>query len=244
VAATTTAATGRSSTYVGGIAGINSLENNITSCAALNISVEAIDTNNNYAGRVTGNDIGTLSGNYAKSTMLVNGVTVTDDLTSSLTDKQGKDITIDYISTETWWSDTLGWDFTNAWNWKDGYLPYLNEEYKIDVSSLSNNLAHSLVKPAAILTLVTSGAGLALHNGDDGDAFLSGDTVTVTATPDDGHVFVGWVDEDGEPVSSSEVYKFKIVEDITLTAVFEESITETAYLTNTKKSKQVRTWFL
>ena len=244
VTATSTAASGRSATYVGGIAGINNRKDSITSCAALNISINAIDTNNNYAGRIAGNNIGKLSGNYAKSTMLVNGVTVTDDQTSPLTNKQGKGITIDDISTETWWSDTLGWDFTNAWNWKDGYLPYLNEEYKVDVSSLSNNFSHSLVKPAVSLTLVTSGAGLALYNGDGGDAFLSGDTVTVTATPDAGYVFVGWVDEDGKPVSSSEVYKFKIVEDMTLTAVFEESKTETAYLKNIKKSKQVRTWFL
>ena len=125
------------------------------------------------------------------------------------------------ISAQSWWSTTpLTWDFTNAWHWESGYLPYLNDSHKISISSLNLNTTRMLLPQTATLTLGTSGNGAASHDGEYGDTLLIGTEVTITATPDAGYVFVEWRDETGEAVSTDAEYSFEFTGDVTLTAVF------------------------
>jgi hypothetical protein len=69
---------------------------------------------------VTGNigDDITLSNNYARSDMLVNGSIVTGGTT---TNKDGANVTAgtaaNQYNNQAFWVTTLGWDFTTIWEW-------------------------------------------------------------------------------------------------------------------------------
>ena len=52
--------------------------------------------------------------------------------------------------------------------------------------------------------------------------YAHGESVTVTAEDKDGKVFTGWQDESGEIVSTQKEYTFKVEEEKTLTAVYED----------------------
>ena len=70
-----------------------------------------------------------------------------------------------------------------------------------------------LLPQTAALTLGVSGSGTAGHDGEYGDTFLVGSTVTVTAAPEEGYTFAEWLDENGEAVSTEAVYSFEITGD-------------------------------
>ena len=207
--------------YAGGVAGNNT--GGITNCAALNGSVSAaVDVGGTYTRRVAGdNSGGTLTNTYANSAMRVNNVTVTDDTSNPENTINGAGVGSHAISAQSWWSSMLGWTFSiGGWSWESDCLPYLNDSHMIPISNLSMNLTRMLLPQTVTLTLGTSGNGAASHDGEYGDTFLVGDTVTITAKPDEGYVFVEWWDENDETVSADAVYSFEIIEDMTLTAVF------------------------
>ncbi len=81
--------------------------------------------------------------------------------------------------------------------------------------------------------------------------FPEGNTVTVSATPKDGYVFLNWTDKDGKAVSSEPTYRFELNGDVTLTACFEalpvelrsfmaEGLTTVAEIDNEKKTVALR----
>jgi len=215
-------ATSNLSAFAGGVSGDNARGGSIINCAALNSSVQA-SGGSLYTGRVVGESA--VTNCYANSAMTVVNNIVSDG------GNNGTGVGSTAISDQSWWSTTpLTWDFTNAWHWESGYLPYLNDSHKISISSLNLNTTRMLLPQTATLTLCTSGNGAASHDGEYGDTFLIGTEVTITATPDAGYVFVEWQDETGEAVSTDAEYSFEITGDVTLTAVFtlaEESQAET-----------------
>lgn len=75
-----------------------------------------------------------------------------------------------------------------------------------------------------------------------GGQYQEGESVTVTATPNEGHQFVAW-QEGGQTVSTSASYTFTISEDRALTAVFEEEkkITFLQYIDTSQFNNAVNT---
>lgn len=69
------------------------------------------------------------------------------------------------------------------------------------------------------VTVIIDGSGTADVTGiEDGYTFV-GETVTVTATPDEGWTFAYWTNESGKIVSYDAEYTFEVEGDVTLTAV-------------------------
>ena len=101
---------------VGGIAGYNSTGAALQNCVALNESITGTPT----YGRVAGINLGTLTNNYARDDMKVNGATVTPGA------NHGEDVGGTQYNTKAWWNKDntptagpAGWDFssTGAWTW-------------------------------------------------------------------------------------------------------------------------------
>lgn len=92
----------------------------------------------------------------------------------------------------------------------------------------------------SILTIHPTGYGTILFKDSDGTIILAQDNtliqvmlgykVTVVATPYEDYYFVGWfINNEDTPVSTDTEYTFTVVEDITLTAKFNEYPTVTVY---------------
>ena len=104
--------------------GISSAGTSTTSATGnlISNSVALLDSlTQNPAGtpyRVVRSDSYTMpkSNNYASSNMLVNGNTVSGGTT---TNGNGADVSPETYHTQSFWQNTLGWDFTNIWYWDD-----------------------------------------------------------------------------------------------------------------------------
>ena len=116
-------ATGRVSCIVntvqsGGIVG-DVDTTSIKNCVGLNTTIQGDPSN---SGRILGHSFGgSLSNNYARSDMLVNGWATTS---TSITSINGAGITSDEYFTATWWTTSAAWD-TSIWDITDGKLPTL-----------------------------------------------------------------------------------------------------------------------
>ncbi|MCL2480446.1 MAG: hypothetical protein FWF38_01900 [Spirochaetaceae bacterium] len=109
---------------VGGVAGNNSAST-VQNCVALNPGVTG------GVGRIGYSDVtATLSSNYARSDMEVNGSTITS---SDADSENGKDITSTEYYTTSWWTTSGNWKTTGGasawsttiWNITNGKLPTL-----------------------------------------------------------------------------------------------------------------------
>jgi uncharacterized repeat protein (TIGR02543 family) len=102
--------------FIGSIAG--SINGTVQNCVALNENISASD---NY-GRVVGEHYGTLSNNYARSDMTINGIAITwANIGTEARD--GMDIGSIQCSDMDWWRYTAG--FFNSW-WADKLPPDIN----------------------------------------------------------------------------------------------------------------------
>ncbi len=73
------------------------------------------------------------------------------------------------------------------------------------------------VKPARCMIIVTAGEnGTAMGTGE----YLGGRMATLTATPNEGYLFVKWTDESGKVVSTQATYTFTVSATMTYTAHF------------------------
>jgi hypothetical protein len=116
--------------YGGGVVGRNNSDSStVRNCVALNPSV----TSSTFVGRVVASNSGTLTNNYAQSSMTVkyswNGSTGTNKtLDKGRAKEDGEDIYWALYHDQEFWSSTrmMGWDFTNVWQWSTSIqLPIL-----------------------------------------------------------------------------------------------------------------------
>ena len=101
----------------GGICGISNNQFSISNCFSAGASIEAKNNDGDptgSAGRIEGYDYGasTFSNNYALSTLLVNGSTVSS---ADATSKDGADASLGNFQSQSWIQSTLGWDFNTIW---------------------------------------------------------------------------------------------------------------------------------
>lgn len=95
----------------GGIVGGSEVSSNqVSNSVMLSDSVSG-----NSPGRIGGGSSGiTYQNNYALSSVLVNGGIVSGGIA---TDKNGADITTTQATSQSFYENTLGWDFVNTWYW-------------------------------------------------------------------------------------------------------------------------------
>ncbi len=110
-------------TKVGGIAGDVAYNGKVRNCAALNPTIIASGAS---TGRVVGSNVGTLTNNYAFSSMKVNGNIVTG---GSANNSNGTDLSITRANAASFWTtegnwNTSAWD-TSVWTITDHKLPIL-----------------------------------------------------------------------------------------------------------------------
>jgi hypothetical protein len=112
------------STHVGGIAGGGSGNSSVQNCAALNSSIT--ETANTYSlnarnenGRIIAKPDNncTLSNNYGKSGLSIGSYDNSIVVTPSISGQHGEDIAASVYNTQTWWQNTLNWDFDTVWEW-------------------------------------------------------------------------------------------------------------------------------
>ena len=126
---------GRNGGLVGtvNIIGFVSIPNTISSTVALQTSISGTSpaygrvwgAAYSYSSATSYTQISTISGatTYANAAMLVNGNTVSGGTT---TNKNGADVSASTYHTQTFWQNTLGWDFDTVWYWDDAeQLPKL-----------------------------------------------------------------------------------------------------------------------
>ena len=114
---------------VGGVAGYV-IGSSVANCVALNPSITRIaGSTGTTFGRVVGENYGTLTYNYANSSMAYyDGATLLPSFPiagGGLTHENGADC--DAVPTATWWTTTsaLGWDWTAIWQVTAGSYPTL-----------------------------------------------------------------------------------------------------------------------
>jgi uncharacterized repeat protein (TIGR02543 family) len=123
-------------------------------------------------------------------------------------------------------SAAAGYAFTN-WT-ENGNVVSNNASYTFNVTqnrSLSANFTANTY--TVVLNVGPAGGGITAGGG----TFSHGQSVTVTAAPEQGFVFNGWF-EDGNMVSNQETYTFTITHNRTLTANFEREMFVLTYLTD------------
>ena len=104
---------------IGGIVGRVEVSCSVSNCAALNPSITTVA---GTAGRVVGSNAGTLSNNYARNDMTVNGILINS---TSGSDINGISKSINEILTYSTYSSSsnLGWQFGNdddhPWKWDE-----------------------------------------------------------------------------------------------------------------------------
>ena len=160
---------------------------------------------------------------YAKWT--VNTYTISADVTPAYAGNvtvNGSDTSTTVVAgTEVTLSATAnsGYHFV-AWV-ENGQTVSSNNPYTFTVNS-----SHTLNAKFERLYTVTVGS-TAGGTATGGGTYTEGDTVTLTATPNTGYRFVGWVDQSGQSVSSDNPFTFVATSDSTLTAKFEQVYTVT-----------------
>jgi len=107
-----------------------------------------------------------------------------------------------------------GWEFIN-WT-EDGNVISTESEFQYEVTK-DTTLIANFQKKTLLLTIGSLGFGSV----SGGGSYLYGDNVTVTATPDEGHKFIGWYIGDSL-ISNDNIFTFVIDENLELTAKFEE----------------------
>ncbi|HJJ30637.1 MAG TPA: InlB B-repeat-containing protein, partial [Methanocorpusculum sp.] len=113
-------------TKVGGLVGVLESGTQLNNCIALNEIVSSTTAPPN--GRVVGDFVGgTISNCYAWDGMLVNGNLVSTDVGPSLKNGTNASSGI-FWNNQSFFQNTLGWNFDNVWKMNDG-----NENYKLPV---------------------------------------------------------------------------------------------------------------
>ncbi len=106
-------------------------------------------------------------------------------------------------------------------NWtKDGAEVSTSAEYTFTVQENVTLVANFKEVDKYTVTVESSNSEYGTVSG--GGSFKEGESVTVTATPADGCVFVNWT-VNGQTVSASETYTFKVENDVTLVANFKHT---------------------
>lgn len=100
---------------------------------------------------------------------------------------------------------------------KDGVTIATTDSYSFTAKE-DCTLTAIFLKKYTVKTAVENGEGGTVSDGGD---YISGASVTVTASAKSGYAFKGW-QKDGVTVSTDPSYSFTATEDCTLTAVFEE----------------------
>jgi hypothetical protein len=113
------------SSFVGGVVGYN--YHTVQNCVALSPSVSATEDNNTYIGRVVGYNMSgvTLSNNHARDDMALtyNDGNSNYEPTGGADSKDGQ-ATSEYEN-QDFWVRTMGWRFSDVWQWGPGNLPIL-----------------------------------------------------------------------------------------------------------------------
>ncbi|MBE5922222.1 MAG: hypothetical protein E7269_05665, partial [Lachnospiraceae bacterium] len=121
----------------------------------------------------------------------------------------------DYISLGTG-NDTFS-DANGGWSW--GSASTKTSEFIVMDVALTENDFDSMVSGGEPCTITVKAVGFGSVTGPS-ETVNAGKTVTVVATPNSGYRFAYWKNSDGEIVSTSASYTFKVKEDTTLTAYF------------------------
>jgi hypothetical protein len=112
--------------YASGVVGGNFPGSTVRNCVALNLSVKITYASSTAPARVVGNTEGTRINNRARIDMVVqynqDGSTDTNKtLTKGTTEVDGADVAAGtgtgQYNNQSFWSSTMGWDFTNVWQW-------------------------------------------------------------------------------------------------------------------------------
>jgi len=118
----------------GGVVGYNEGWNAVRNCVALNPSV-ITNNNNSSIGRVAGRNHDIMANNYARDDMTtMYGSIFIYEPTANRNGKDGAHVTNSAIgellgrpryNVQSFWSSTMGWDFTNVWQWGSNSRPIL-----------------------------------------------------------------------------------------------------------------------
>ena len=146
-----------SNIYVGGIIGGSDRAGTISGCVSIGGSISASGTSL-ITGRIVANSATTLSNNY--SNILVNGAAVTGGTVSN---KNGADVSDADAKTQTFYEDTLGWDFTNIWIWDTA-----NEMPALRVCTGQTAVNYTKTVKHTITADMTPGASLQWEESADG----------------------------------------------------------------------------
>jgi len=207
---------------LGGIAGMT-MGGSISRCVALNTSITASGATpaTSAYGRIIGYQYGgpSINYNYARSDMVM-AVTASYVPDKTKDGNDGEDITPTNYGDIAWWRDANVFppilyrnEYEDAW-WDDKLPPTLPLPVRL----------FTQLAPTVTVTVEATEGGATSHDGENSDTFMSGDTVTVTALPDEGYVFVEWRMDKGEGfvfASDEAEYAFAVTGDVALLAVFE-----------------------
>jgi hypothetical protein len=220
---------------VGGIAGltwnnwnVTVLENNV----ALNPGIAFAAFN---GGRISGRiasprDRYTQANNFARNDLAVISQRTQNprELDIAPGGRDGENVTEAQYGSQSFWSDTLGWDFTEVWDWNsEAGLPVLRNAGGEQNPAVLAAGEFTIDGFAMYIVAVEANAGGLAHISPDGETigvFGFGNTVTAAAVPDYGFMFIEWRDGDGNAVSTDAEYSFTVAADVKLTAVFRHVI--------------------
>ncbi|MCM1169187.1 MAG: hypothetical protein NC324_04550 [Bacteroides sp.] len=118
-----------------------------------------------------------------------------------------------------------GYRFVN-WTKKDGTVFSTEATHTFKVTENLELTANFEKRPDDVETFTVT---LSANNNEWGRVSISGDgtyekdeSVTITATPNEGYRFVNWTEKDGSVFSTKAVHTFEVTEDMELTANFEK----------------------
>lgn len=115
-------------TNVGGIIGANDGAT-VTSCLALNNDIKGeVEVTHRIVGKRNGGDV---SDNYAHSSVLVNGLAVTEGVGADTDNGE----TVEDL-TEEFYVDDLGWDFDEVWKIDESISPYPIFKWQAQVTGI------------------------------------------------------------------------------------------------------------
>ena len=105
--------------------------------------------------------------------------------------------------------------------WYDVNDKLLSSDATYSFTVTSNVTIYARFSTAYTVTTKASGSGTVTGGG----TYASGSTASLTATPADGHTFVGWYDRSGKLLSTNLTYSFPVSANVTVTAQFGSTIT-------------------
>lgn len=113
-------------------------------------------------------------------------------------------------------------------SWSDGGTknPYIMENLTADVTLTPTSTKGSAPVERCTVTVNEAEGGTVTGGSAQGDSYVKGTEVTLTATANEGYKFEGW-QVDGQILSSENPYTFSVEKDITLTPVFTKYVTVT-----------------